>query len=125
MTVSGFKNRHQLTRDIEEVTKTQPRSYWLAFLEQLGVPCGPISNYAEVFADPHIQARGMVQEMDHPVGGAVRVLGPAAKLSETPAQLTRRSPLYGEHTVEVLAEVGYTESEIQELAEARVVECHL
>ncbi len=115
------QNRQQLTREIEAVTTRQPRSHWLAVLEESGVPCGPISNYAEVFADPHIQARGMVQEMNHPVGGSVRVLGPAAKLSETPVRLARRSPLYGEHTAEVLAEIGCTPAEIQELEKAGVI----
>ncbi len=115
------KNRHQLTQEIEAVTAQQPRSHWLAVLEEVGVPCGPISNYAEVFADPHIQARGMVQEMEHPVGGTVQVLGPAAKLSATPARLARPSPLYGEHTAEVLAEVGCTQAEIQELEKAGVI----
>ncbi len=115
------KNRHQLTQEIEAVTIQQPRSHWLAVLEEVGVPCGPISNYAEVFADPHIQARGMVQEMEHPVGGTVQVLGPAAKLSETPARLARRSPLYGEHTAEVLAEIGCTQAEIQELEKSGVI----
>lgn len=115
------KNRPLLTQDIEAVTTTQPRTYWLKILEDAGVPCGPILNYAEVFDDPHIQARGMVQEMDHPVGGQVRVLGPAAKLSETPARLTRRSPLFGEHTAELLQEVGYTDAEIRELSEVGAV----
>ena len=115
------QNRHQLTQEIEAVTTQQPRSHWLAVLEEVGVPCGPISNYAEVFADPHIQARGMVQEMEHPVGGTVQVLGPAAKLSETPVRLARRSPLYGEHTAEVLAEIGCTQAEIQELDRAGVI----
>ena len=115
------KNRHQLTQEIEAVTTQQPRSHWLAMLEEVGVPCGPISNYAEVFADPHIQARGMVQEMEHPVGGTVQVLGPAAKLSETPARLARPSPLYGEHTAEVLAEIGWTQAEIQALEKAGVI----
>ena len=115
------QNRHQLTREIEDVTTQQPRSHWLAVLEEIGVPCGPISNYAEVFADPHIQARNMVQEMEHPVGGTVQVLGPAAKLSATPARLTRRSPLYAEHTAEVLAEIGCVASEIQELEKAGVI----
>ena len=115
------QNRHQLTREIEAVTTQQPRSHWLAVLEEIGVPCGPISNYAEVFADPHIQARGMVQEMEHPVGGTVQVLGPAAKLSGTPVRLARRSPLYGEHTAEVLAEIGCTQVEIQELEKAGAI----
>jgi formyl-CoA transferase len=78
-------------------------------------------NYAEVFADPHVQARGMTQEMDHPVGGRIRVLGPAAKLSETPVRFSRCAPLYGEHTAEVLREIGYTDPDIKELAQAGIV----
>jgi len=113
---SRVQHQHQLARDIEVVTTTQPRAHWLALLEEAGVPCGPIYNYAEVFADPHVQARELAQEMDHPVGGRIKVLGPAVKLSETPAQLARRAPLYGEHTAEILQEIGYTEGQIQELA---------
>jgi crotonobetainyl-CoA:carnitine CoA-transferase CaiB-like acyl-CoA transferase len=115
------QNHQQLAQEIEVVTATQPRAYWLRLLEEVGVPGGPILNYAEVFTDPQVQARGMVQEMDHPVGGRIRVLGPAAKLSETPARLTRPAPLYGEHSVEILNEVGYTDTVIRQLAEAGVV----
>ncbi|HEV8716883.1 MAG TPA: CoA transferase [Candidatus Binatia bacterium] len=115
------QHHQQLAEEIEVVTVPQPRSYWLKVLEEVGVPCGPILNYAEVFADPQVQARGMVQEMEHPVGGRVRVLGPAAKLSETPARLSRPAPLYGEHSAEVLREAGYADAEIQQLTEAGVV----
>jgi formyl-CoA transferase len=114
-------NRHQLAQEIEAVTATRPRAHWLAVLEEVGVPCGPILDYAEVFADPHVQARGMVQEMDHPAGGRIRVLGPAAKLSETPARLSRPAPLYGEHTAELLRELGYSDADIKALAEAAAV----
>lgn len=115
------QNRHQLAQEIEVVTATKPRSHWLRVLEEGGVPCGPILNYAEVFADPQVQARAMVQEMDHPVGGRIRVLGPAVKLSRTPARLNRPAPLYGEHSVEVLREIGYGDTDIQQLAAAGVV----
>ncbi len=100
---------------------TQDLEARLKELEEAGVPCGPILNYAEVFADPHVQARGMVQEIDHPLGGRIRLLGPVAKLSETPARCSRPSPLYGEHTAEVLHEIGYTDPEIQELAASGAV----
>jgi formyl-CoA transferase len=115
------QNHRQLAEEIEVVTVTRPRAHWLQVLEEVGVPCGPILNYAEVFADPQAQARGMAQEMDHPVGGRIRVLGPAAKLSETPARLSRPAPLYGEHSAEILREAGYADAEIRQLAEAGVV----
>lgn len=115
------QHRQQLERDIEVITTTQPRAHWLTLLEEAGVPCGPIQNYAEVFADPHVQARELAREMDHPVGGRIRVLGPAVKLSKTPSQLLRRSPLYGEHTAEILRELKYTEANIQELASSGAI----
>jgi formyl-CoA transferase len=110
------RNRHDLAREIEAVTGSRPREHWLKLCEEAGVPCGPILDYEEVFADAHVRARGMVQEMEHPAAGRIRVVGPAVKLSETPARLGRPSPRLGEHTEEVLREVGYDEERIRALA---------
>jgi crotonobetainyl-CoA:carnitine CoA-transferase CaiB-like acyl-CoA transferase len=63
----------------------------------------------------------MVREIDHPVAGRIRVVGPPVKLSETPAQVSRPSPLFGQHTAEVLGELGYSTEEIDALAKAGVV----
>jgi len=115
------RNRHRLAEEIETVTAARPRAYWLDRLEAGGIPCGPILDYAEVFADPHVRDRGMVQEMDHPEGGRIRVVGPAVKLSETAARLRRPAPRLGEHTAEVLREIGYPDAEIQALAASGVV----
>src|SRR5216117_3672065 len=69
------KNQRELERVIEEVTVTHSRAHWLEQCEAAGIPAGPIYSVPEALADPHAQARGMVQELTHPVAGRVKVLG--------------------------------------------------
>ena len=110
------RNRAALIARIEAITATEPRRHWLARLDAAGVPCGPINDYAEAFADPQIRARGMIVEVDHPTLGRLRTLGSPIKMSETPPVDSRRAPLLGEHTHEVMREAGYSDREIAELS---------
>jgi len=111
-------NRAALVSLIESVTETRPRDQWITLFEANGLPCGPVNTYDQVFADPHIQARDMVLETDHPTLGRLRTLGTPIKMSKTPLVAGRRAPLLGEHTREVLAEIGYADTEIAELLQA-------
>jgi crotonobetainyl-CoA:carnitine CoA-transferase CaiB-like acyl-CoA transferase len=113
---SRVRNRVRLAALIETVTLGHPCRRWLELLDAREIPCGPINDYSQVFADAQVGAREMVIETDHPVLGRLRTLGSPIKLSHTPPDATRRAPLLGEHTREVLAEFGFSEGEIDRLA---------
>ena len=109
---SRVRNRTALAGLIENVMVDRPCRHWLSLLDAADIPCGPINDYAQVFADPQVAARGMVLETDHPVLGRLRTLGSPIKMSATPADASRRAPLLGEHTNEVLVEFGLSRDEI-------------
>jgi crotonobetainyl-CoA:carnitine CoA-transferase CaiB-like acyl-CoA transferase len=121
-TVSERRKRYQeLAAIIEEITVTRPSDYWLDRLMSLGVPCGRINNIEQIVNDPHIRARGFVVELAHPTIGKVRATGSPVRLSATPTQVERAGPLLGEHTAELLAELGYSEADLRELSAAQVI----
>ena len=84
---------------------------WLSALEAAKVPCGAINNLAEVFADPQVNARGMTVAVDHPLAGSLRLVASPMKLSATPVQYRRAPPLLGEHTDEVLRDLGWSDAQ--------------
>jgi formyl-CoA transferase len=114
-------NRRLLADRIETITVARDRAYWLALLDANDIPCGPINNYEQVFADPQVVAREMVVETDHPTLGHLRTLGSPIKMSATPPDVSRRAPRLGEHTDEVLAEAGLAADEISALRLAGAV----
>ncbi len=115
-------NRGALADRIQQVTRTRSREHWLARFEAEGIPCGPINSYADVLTDEQVLARGMVVDTDHPTLGRLRTLGTPLKLSRTPLVTGRPAPLLGQHTTEVLGEVGYSDKEVAELRTAGAVE---
>jgi crotonobetainyl-CoA:carnitine CoA-transferase CaiB-like acyl-CoA transferase len=111
-------NRPALVAELETVLRRRDTADWVEVLLGAGVPAGPINDYREVLEDPHTHAREMVVEMEHPVEGTVRALGIPVKLSDTPGTVRRAAPLLGEHTAEILAEIGYDDDEIARIAGA-------
>ena len=83
---------------------TQRKAHWLALLESAKVPCGPINNLAEVFADPHVQHRQMVQTFQHPLRETLSLVASPIKMGETPVRQYLPPPMLGQHTQEVLDE---------------------
>ncbi|RKN47268.1 CoA transferase [Streptomyces hoynatensis] len=101
-----MRNRDELAALLEERLTEDDTGTWVDTLLAAGVPAGPILDYAQVLeSDPHVRARGLVREVDHPVAGRVKVLASPLTLTGSPATIRRHPPLIGEHTAEVLAEL--------------------
>jgi len=106
-TVSLRRRNYQVLAGlIEEVTTTKPSEHWYRLLEEAGVPCGVLYTLDQVLADEHVRSRGVVRELEHAKVGKVRVTGSPVRFSRTPIRLERAGPLLGEHTREILAELG-------------------
>ena len=116
------RHRAVLVPLLEAVLATRPKGHWLAALEAAKVPCGAINNLAEVFADPQVQARGMVTEWDHPLAPQLRLVSSPLKLGGTPVRTDLPPPLLGEHTREVLRDLLHWEPErIESMQQRKVI----
>lgn len=118
--------RRLLHRDIlipvlAEAFRRRTSLEWLEGLDAEHIPAGPIQPPEQALKDGHLLARGMVVELDHPALGKARVLGNPIKMSETPVRYLRPAPLLGEHTAEILAELGYESGDISDLRNSGVV----
>jgi crotonobetainyl-CoA:carnitine CoA-transferase CaiB-like acyl-CoA transferase len=118
---SRVRHRAALAALIEGVMVRHPRAHWLSQFETNDIPCGPINDYSQVFADPQVVARDMIVDTEHPVLGHLRTLGSPIKLSVTPANPRRRAPLLGEHADEVLSECGFSAEEIAALRQSGAI----
>lgn len=107
-----LREREALTAEIESVLATADVAHWVEVLNAAGVPSGPVLDLGQVFADPQVLAREMLVELPHPEVGTFRTTGLPVKLSRSPGSITRRPPLHGEHTDEVLGECGLEPLEI-------------
>ncbi len=115
------QHRAQLNEAINAALAAKNSAEWIEALNAAGVPCGPIYSIDQMFADPqvrHVEASG---EVEHRSLGRFRVVSQAVKLSRTPASLQAAAPEIGQHTDEVLAELGYGKGEIAQLRAAKAI----
>jgi len=115
------RHRELLVPLLAERLRARPRGEWLQALDAAGVPCGPINDLADVFADAHVQARGMTFTVPHPLQPALELVASPMKLSRTPVTVRRAPPLLGQHTDEVLAEFALSPQEIDGLRRSGVI----
>ena len=110
-----MNNIDALTATLEETFRQEISTYWLEKLERAGVPVGPIYDLQQVYEDPQVRGQKHVRRTDHSVVGRLGNIGIPIKLSETPGSFRRPAPTLGQHTDEVLGELGYADEEINSL----------
>ncbi|MDB5946827.1 MAG: hypothetical protein JWQ33_1853 [Ramlibacter sp.] len=116
------RNRAVLVPMLEGIMKQRSKADWLAALETAKVPCGAINNLAEVFADPQVQQRAMVDRWEHPLEPSLRLVASPMNLSATPVRTDLPPPLLGQHTDEVLAQLlRRTPAQLAELKSRKVI----
>ncbi len=118
---SRTRLRDQINEEIASYTKKQTTNYWVEAFAAAGVPCGPIFNMDQVFKDPQVQTLNMDPKLQHPRLGALKVVGQAVKLQRTPQQKYSSTPDLGEHTTDILGEIGIEADEVQRLKDRGVV----
>ncbi|HEV8679055.1 MAG TPA: CoA transferase [Stellaceae bacterium] len=115
------QNRQALNAAIEAVTKQRDSAEWIDRFNEAGVPSGPIYSIDQVFADPQVKHLGIAQPVEHAALGRIELVGQAVTLSRTPSRLSAASPDPGEHSDAILAELGYSASDITGLRQRGVV----
>ena len=116
-----LRHRTELTAAIEAALEAADVEEWVERVNAAGVPCGPVLDLRQVFEDPQVLAREMLQELPHPEVGEFRTTGLPVKLSETPGEIRKAPPLHGQHTDEILAECGISAERIAALERDEVI----
>ena len=113
--------QEQLKQDLAKLFKTHDQQYWVDLLAREDTCVGPVHDIDEMFNDPHITAREMFTEMHHPIAGMIKQIGFPIKFSETPGEIYTHAPILGEHTTEILTNLGYSTEDMKHFRTAGVI----
>src|SRR5690606_17651270 len=111
----------QVARAIEARMAEETTDEWVARLDAVGVPAGAVRQITEMADDPQVLANDLAVELEHPVTGSVTMVGPVVRMHETPTAAQSPPPTLGQHSREILAELGYAPSDVDELARRGVI----
>lgn len=114
-------NIDELEREIEQITMTRTTDEWIEIIDKAGVPCGQVLTFDETLNDPHVLARDMVAEVEHPIIGPMRTIGPPTKFSDLEYVVRGPAPWLGQHTASILRDSGVKDDEIDQLFTAGVL----
>ncbi len=118
--VSRVQNRDKVVSQLAALFKTKPAHVWLELLEKHDVPCGPVNSLADALEDPQVRHNRMIIDLEHPKHGAYKVVNNPMRLSKTPAQPRGYAADMGEHTNEVLTELGFDATEIDGFKRSKI-----
>jgi len=117
-----IQNRKALMEILDQKISTKTIDEWIPIFDQAGIPCGPVNTFDRVFKDPQVLHAGLVQEVEHPQYGKVKVVGPPATFSDSQIGIQSPPPMLGEHNREILTRIlGYTDDEVEGLRQNGVV----
>ena len=118
---SRLRNIDDLEHAIESVFASHPTAYWVEKLDAAGVPGGPVYTYSQILADPHIKARNMVVEVEHPVMGRMKMLGLPVKSTGELTAIRQPAPWLGQHSAETVRSLGMDNKDIDALFAAGII----
>lgn len=116
-----MENRTSLIQELETVFTARSTDTWVQLLNDSGIPAGPILDVIQMHENEQTLARDMVIDVDHSVAGSVKTLGAPVKFHGTPGGINRAAPTLGQHSLEVLQEIGYSQLDVQQLIDDGVV----
>jgi crotonobetainyl-CoA:carnitine CoA-transferase CaiB-like acyl-CoA transferase len=113
--------QEEIIAEVTAIFKEKTRHEWIEFLKGWDCCCEPVNSVSQALLDPQLVARDMVLELRHPTEGSIKQIGVPVKFSETPGEMRLPPPDYGEHTVEILNGLGYSEAQIRKMEEEGII----